>query len=73
MQGRTFAVERSLEAALRQSQVVMMLRIQAERLAGMQFGSRNNIRPITQLTGPSGCSSSILRGGVAPRADHPRA
>jgi aspartate carbamoyltransferase catalytic subunit len=31
------AVERDFEAALRESQVVMMLRIQAERLAGLQL------------------------------------
>jgi aspartate carbamoyltransferase catalytic subunit len=31
------AIERNFEAALRESQVVMMLRIQAERLAGMQL------------------------------------
>lgn len=35
--GPGIAVERNFEIALRQSQVVMMLRIQAERLAGMQL------------------------------------
>ena len=35
--GPGIAVERDFEAALRQSQVVMMLRIQAERLAGLQI------------------------------------
>jgi len=35
--GPGIAVERDFEAALRQSQVVMMLRIQAERLAGVQI------------------------------------
>ena len=35
--GPGIAVERNFERALRQSQVVMMLRIQAERLAGMQL------------------------------------
>jgi aspartate carbamoyltransferase catalytic subunit len=30
-------VERNLDAALKESQVVMMLRIQAERLAGLQI------------------------------------
>ncbi len=35
--GPGIAIERDFEAALRQSQVVMMLRIQAERLAGMQL------------------------------------
>jgi aspartate carbamoyltransferase catalytic subunit len=35
--GPGVTVERNFEVALRQSQVVMMLRIQAERLAGMQL------------------------------------
>jgi aspartate carbamoyltransferase catalytic subunit len=35
--GPGIAIERDFEAALRESQVVMMLRIQAERLAGMQL------------------------------------
>jgi aspartate carbamoyltransferase catalytic subunit len=35
--GPSIAIERDFEAALAQSQVVMMLRIQAERLAGMQL------------------------------------
>jgi aspartate carbamoyltransferase catalytic subunit len=35
--GPGIAVERDFDAALRQSQVVMMLRIQAERLAGVQI------------------------------------
>jgi aspartate carbamoyltransferase catalytic subunit len=35
--GPGISVERNFETALRQSQVVMMLRIQAERLAGMQI------------------------------------
>jgi len=35
--GPGIAIERDLDAALRQSQVVMMLRIQAERLAGLQL------------------------------------
>ena len=34
--GRGIVVERDFEAALRQSKIVMMLRIQAERLAGLQ-------------------------------------
>jgi aspartate carbamoyltransferase catalytic subunit len=34
--GPGIVVERDFETALRQSQVVMMLRIQAERLAGLQ-------------------------------------
>ena len=35
--GPGIAIERDFDAALRQSQVVMMLRIQAERLAGLQL------------------------------------
>lgn len=35
--GPGVSIERDFEAALRQSQVVMMLRIQAERLAGLQL------------------------------------
>ncbi len=35
--GPGIAIERNFEVALRQSQAVMMLRIQAERLAGMQL------------------------------------
>jgi aspartate carbamoyltransferase catalytic subunit len=35
--GQGIEIERDFEAALRQSQVVMMLRIQAERLAGLQL------------------------------------
>jgi aspartate carbamoyltransferase catalytic subunit len=35
--GPGIAIERNFEAALRQSQAVMMLRIQAERLAGLQL------------------------------------
>ena len=35
--GPGITIERDFEAALRQSQVVMMLRIQAERLAGLQL------------------------------------
>ena len=35
--GPGIAIERDFEAALRESQVVMMLRIQAERLAGLQL------------------------------------
>jgi aspartate carbamoyltransferase catalytic subunit len=35
--GPNIEIERDFEAALRQSQVIMMLRIQAERLAGLQL------------------------------------
>jgi len=48
--GPDIAVERSLEAALRQSQVVMMLRIQAERLSGMQL-DLEQYKANYQLTG----------------------
>jgi aspartate carbamoyltransferase catalytic subunit len=44
------AIERDFDAALRQSQVVMMLRIQAERLAGLQL-DLDQYRAAYQLTG----------------------
>jgi len=49
--GPGVSVERDFEAALRQSQVVMMLRIQAERLAGMQL-DLDQYKAGYQLTGP---------------------
>jgi len=48
--GPGIAVERDFEAALRQSQVVMMLRIQAERLAGVQIDLAQ-YKDAYQLTG----------------------
>ena len=48
--GPGIAIERNFEAALRQSQVVMMLRIQAERLAGMQL-DLEQYKASYQLTG----------------------
>jgi aspartate carbamoyltransferase catalytic subunit len=48
--GPGITVERDFEAALRQSQVVMMLRIQAERLAGMQLDLAQ-YKEAYQLTG----------------------
>jgi aspartate carbamoyltransferase catalytic subunit len=48
--GPNIQVERDFEAALRQSQVVMMLRIQAERLAGMQL-DLEEYKAKYQLTG----------------------
>jgi aspartate carbamoyltransferase catalytic subunit len=44
------AIERDFEAALRKSQVVMMLRIQAERLAGLQL-DLEQYKAAYQLTG----------------------
>jgi aspartate carbamoyltransferase catalytic subunit len=44
-------IERDFETALRQSQVVMMLRIQAERLAGLQL-DLEEYKANYQLTGP---------------------
>ena len=44
------AIERDFEAALRQSQAVMMLRIQAERLAGLQL-DLEQYKAAYQLTG----------------------
>ena len=48
--GPGISVERDFEAALRQSQVVMMLRIQAERLAGFQLDLAQ-YKDAYQLTG----------------------
>jgi aspartate carbamoyltransferase catalytic subunit len=48
--GPGISVERDFEAALRESQVVMMLRIQAERLAGMQL-DLDQYKNAYQLTG----------------------
>jgi aspartate carbamoyltransferase catalytic subunit len=49
--GPGIAIERDFDAALHQSQVVMMLRIQAERLAGLQL-DLDQYRANYQLTGP---------------------
>jgi aspartate carbamoyltransferase catalytic subunit len=48
--GQGVAIERDFEAALRESQVVMMLRIQAERLAGLQL-DLEQYKKAYQLTG----------------------
>jgi aspartate carbamoyltransferase catalytic subunit len=48
--GPGISVERNFDAALRQSQVVMMLRIQAERLAGLQLDLAQ-YKEAYQLTG----------------------
>jgi aspartate carbamoyltransferase catalytic subunit len=48
--GPGISVERNFETALRQSQVVMMLRIQAERLAGLQLDLAQ-YKDAYQLTG----------------------
>ena len=48
--GPGIGIERDFEAALRQSQVVMMLRIQAERLAGLQL-DLEQYKASYQLTG----------------------
>ncbi len=48
--GPGIAIERNFEAALRQSQVMMMLRIQAERLAGLQL-DLEDYKAGYQLTG----------------------
>src|SRR5580658_5185065 len=48
--GPGIAIERNFEAALRQSQAVMMLRIQAERLAGLQL-DLEEYKANYQLTG----------------------
>jgi len=49
--GPGITIERDFEAALRQSQVIMMLRIQAERLAGLQL-DLEEYKLYYQLTGP---------------------
>jgi aspartate carbamoyltransferase catalytic subunit len=49
--GPGITIERDFDAALRQSQVVMMLRIQAERLAGLQL-DLDEYKANYQLTGP---------------------
>ena len=48
--GPGITIERDFQSALRQSQVVMMLRIQAERLAGMQL-DLEQYKAAYQLTG----------------------
>jgi aspartate carbamoyltransferase catalytic subunit len=48
--GPGIEIERNFEAALRPSQVVMMLRIQAERLAGLQL-DLDEYKAVYQLTG----------------------
>jgi aspartate carbamoyltransferase catalytic subunit len=48
--GPGIEIERNFESALRQSQVVMMLRIQAERLAGLQL-DLDEYKASYQLTG----------------------
>jgi aspartate carbamoyltransferase catalytic subunit len=49
--GPGITIERDFEAALAQSQVAMMLRIQAERLAGLQL-DLEEYKAAFQLTGP---------------------
>jgi aspartate carbamoyltransferase catalytic subunit len=49
--GPGIEIERDFDAALRQSQAVMMLRIQAERLAGLQLDLQE-YKANYQLTGP---------------------
>jgi aspartate carbamoyltransferase catalytic subunit len=49
--GPGIEIERDFEGALRQSQVAMMLRIQAERLAGLQL-DLEEYKANYQLTGP---------------------
>ena len=60
--GPSIALERNLEVALRQSQAIMMLRIQAERLAGLQL-DLEEYKANYQLTGQrlaSQASSAIV-------------
>jgi aspartate carbamoyltransferase catalytic subunit len=48
--GPGILIERDLEAAMKQSQAIMMLRIQAERLAGLHL-DLNEYKESYQLTG----------------------
>jgi aspartate carbamoyltransferase catalytic subunit len=59
--GPGIAVERDFEAAISQSQIVMMLRIQAERLAGMQL-DLEEYKSIYQLNAPrlARCAPTVL-------------
>src|SRR5262249_13200490 len=68
--GPGISVERDFEAALRKSQVVMMLRIQAERLAGMQLGLAQYQTP-HRLTAPRPAPHPPAAGGTH-RAPTPR-
>ena len=69
--GPGIEIERDFEAALRQSQAVMMLRIQAERLAGLQL-DLDEYKASYQLTGQRLAALRAQGGGAASGADHSR-
>ena len=69
--GPGIAIERNFEAALRQSQVVMMLRIQAERLAGLQL-DLDEYKASYQLTGQRLAAHAPNGRRDASRPHHPR-
>ena len=65
--GPGISIERDFETALRQSQVVMMLRIQAERLAGVQL-DLEQYKDSYQLTGQRLASTMLRRRWCCTRA-----
>ncbi len=69
--GPGIAIERDFEAALRQSQAVMMLRIQAERLAGLQL-DLEEYKASYQLTGQRLATQAPGRHRAAPWPHHSR-
>ncbi len=68
--GPGIGIERDFEAALRESQVVMMLRIQAERLAGLQL-DLEQYKAGYQLTGDRLRNLAPGGSGAASGADYP--
>ena len=69
--GPGIEIERDFDAALKQSQAVMMLRIQAERLAGLQL-DLDEYKASYQLTGQRLAAHAPDGGGAASGADHSR-
>ena len=69
--GPGIEIERDFDAALAQSQVVMMLRIQAERLAGLQL-DLDEYKANYQLTGQRLAAHAPNGGRAASGADHSR-
>ena len=70
--GRASRWSATLRPRCAQSQVVMMLRIQAERLEGMQL-DLEEYKAAYQLTGPAAGEARAGGGGAASGADYPRA
>ena len=69
--GPGIEIERDFEAALRQSQAVMMLRIQAERLAGLQLDLDEYKAQLPAHRAAAG-GACAQRAGAAPGTDHSR-